>query len=148
VRDADVHDPPEGFDAKEVVPTGASREAISMGTKSSMTATLRQVVADRPARHPAGEPEQVSAGSGRKRHDTLSSARRALNHRLFFRAKGLLRAAIKERPDSAEPWYLLGVLYEAQHEPATARQAYETALQIDPGCAAAESRLMRLRFEK
>ena len=78
----------------------------------------------------------------------LSSAKRALNHRLFFRAEGLLKEAIKERPDSAEPWYLLGVLHEVQQQATAAREAYEAALRIDPGYEPAKLHLMKFNGAK
>ncbi|MDR3634779.1 MAG: tetratricopeptide repeat protein [Isosphaeraceae bacterium] len=76
--------------------------------------------------------------------DTLSSAKRALNHRLFFRAETLLREAIKERPGQAEPWYLRGVLRELQGKPRAACEAYRTALRIEPGNAPAKQHLANI----
>jgi DNA-binding NtrC family response regulator len=100
---------------------------------------LRRVVADVLARH-----DQDQNGSGRP-SDMLASAKRALNHRLFFRADALLREAIKEHPESAEPWYLLGVLMEVQNKPHAASEAYRSALSIDPDYWPAK--LHRLKFD-
>jgi cytochrome c-type biogenesis protein CcmH/NrfG len=76
----------------------------------------------------------------------LSSAKRALNHRLFHRAGVLLREAIKESPGSAEPRYLLGLLHEVEGEPGAASNAYRDALRVDPDYEPA--RLHLLRFQR
>ena len=117
--------------------------AIDFLAKPLTPETLRQVVADVLDRHPANEPEQVHAAASNAPRDLLSSAKRALNHRLFFRAEGLLREAIRERPDSAEAWYLLGVLHEVQHKQAAAKDAYHAALRIDPGYEPAKLHLLK-----
>jgi DNA-binding NtrC family response regulator len=122
--------------------------AIDFLAKPLTPEALRQVVAEVLARHPKDEPEQALAGTTRRPHDMLSSAKRALNHRLFYRAEGLLKEAMKERPGSAEPWYLLGVLHEVQLQTTAAREAYEAALRIDPGYEPAELQLLRLSRTK
>jgi CheY-like chemotaxis protein len=117
--------------------------AIDFLAKPLTPEALRQVVAEVLARHPRFEPHRELAENTLKARDLLSSAKRALNHRLFFRAEGLLKQAIKERPDLAEPHYLLGVLHELQLQPNAAREAYEAALQINPGYEPAKRHLMK-----
>jgi len=83
-------------------------------------------------------PSTGRAGAAPPR-DQAAAARYALERQAgaesspVRRAKRLLREAIKERPDAAEPWYLLGVLHEVEHRPAEAKKAYLAALGIDPG---------------
>jgi DNA-binding NtrC family response regulator len=122
--------------------------AIDFLAKPLTPEALRAVVADVLDRYPSGEPKPTSDAAGAERGDTLASAKRALNHRLFFRAEGLLRKAIKEHPDSAEPWYLLGVLHEVQHKPAAAREAYQAALRVNPGHEPAKLHIMKFAKEK
>jgi DNA-binding NtrC family response regulator len=122
--------------------------AIDFVAKPLTPEALRQVVADVLTRHRANEPQQVPAATAAEPREMLASAKRALNHRLFFRAEGLLKEAIKERPDSAEPWYLLGVLHEVQHKQAAAKDAYHAALRIDPGYEPAKLHLMKFRRDK
>jgi DNA-binding response OmpR family regulator len=127
--------------------------AIDFLAKPLSPDALRQVVADVLARHSGANsddetdaepvPPPVPAPRRRASRDTLASAKRALNHRLFFRAEALLREAIQEHPDSAEPLYLLGVLHEVQHEPTAARKAYEAALRIDRAFEPAKFHLMK-----
>jgi DNA-binding response OmpR family regulator len=127
--------------------------AIDFLAKPLSPDSLRKVVADVLVRHdeadddgddePAPGRAPVAAPRRTATRNLLSSAKRALNHRLFFRAEALLREAIKEHPGSAEPWYLLGVLHEVQHEPTPAREAYQAALRIDPGYEPAKFHLMK-----
>jgi DNA-binding NtrC family response regulator len=124
--------------------------AIDFLAKPLTPEALRRVVAEVLERHPSDDPEAVSTSGATARppRDMLSSAKRALNHRLFFRAEALLRTAIKDRPDSAEPWYLLGVLHEVQRKPRAAKEAYQAALRIDPGYEAAKFHLMKFSRER
>jgi len=122
--------------------------AIDFLAKPLTPEALRHVVAEVLARHPEDEPERDPAASTARPRDMLSSAKRALNHRLFFRAEGLLKEAIKEHPDLAEPWYLLGVLNEVQQLPKAAKDAYEMALRIDPGYEPAKLHLMKFPKER
>jgi DNA-binding NtrC family response regulator len=122
--------------------------AVDFLAKPLTPEELRSVVAEVLDRHLPGEPQTIANGAGGERRDMLSSAKRALNHRLFFRAEGLLNEAIKERPDSAEPWYLLGVLHEVQQEPRAARDAYQAALRINPAYEPAKLHLMKFPREK
>ena len=55
--------------------------------------------------------------------------------------------AIRVRPDSAEPWYLLGILHEVEKQPKAAKEAYQTALLIDPGYKLAILHLGKLDSE-
>jgi DNA-binding response OmpR family regulator len=125
--------------------------AIDFLAKPLTPEELRRVVAEVLARHPRDEsardpaPDPVPRTSKTQSRDMLTSAKRALNHRLFFRAEGLLREAIKEHPDSAEPWYLLGVLHEVQNKPRAAKEDYRSALRIDPGYEPAKFHLMKFR---
>ena len=107
--------------------------------------TLRRVVAEVLARHAQGEPRPARAAGAGRPPDALSSAKRALNHRLFQRARGLLLMAIAENPDSPEPHYLMGVLHELQHEPKAASRAYQDALRVDPDYEPAS--LHRMKFD-
>lgn len=122
----------------------AMREgAIDFLAKPLTPSTLRRVVADVLARH---EPDATEIGPARReprQRDMLSVAKRALNHRLFFRAETLLREAIKERPENAEAWYLLGVLREVQQKPKGAAEAYRNALRIEPDYQPAKLHLMK-----
>jgi DNA-binding NtrC family response regulator len=150
LREAGSHTPVVVITAHGSVPNAV--EAMKLGaidfvSKPLAPDALRQVVADVLARHPAATPAHDSDASVAAPHDMLATAKRALNHRLFYRAEGLLHEAIKERPGSAEPWYLLGVLHEVQQKPAAAKQAYEAALRIDPGYEAAKLHLMKFGKE-
>ena len=106
--------------------------AIDFLTKPMTPEALRRVVSEVLDRHAPAYIEPAVAPEARPRRDTLTSAKRALNHRLFHRAKALLREAIKEQPGSAEPWYLLGVLHEVLDHPRAAAHAYRTSHDIDP----------------
>jgi DNA-binding NtrC family response regulator len=121
--------------------------AIDFLSKPLTPEALRQVVAEVLARDADAESDSESETAPHRR-DLLSSAKRALNHRLFYRAAGLLREAINERPDSAEPWYLLGVLHEVEQKPAAAKEAYQAALRIDPGYEPAQFHLMKFQRRK
>jgi DNA-binding NtrC family response regulator len=132
--------------AQDTVPNAV--EAMKLGAidflgKPLTPDALRRVVAEVLARHPRNESTANVGAHAAPTHDMLSSAKRALNHRLFYRAESLLRAAIEERPDSPEPWYLLGILHEVQQKPAAAREAYEAALRINPNYEPAKLHLMR-----
>jgi DNA-binding response OmpR family regulator len=124
--------------------------AIDFLAKPLTPQALRRVVAEVLTRHPGdgAEDEPDDGTIARPGRDTLASAKRALNHRLFYRAEGLLRAAIGERPDEAEPWYLLGVLHEVQAKPAAAKVAYQAALRVDPGYEPAKLHLMKYFSER
>ncbi len=102
--------------------------AIDFLSKPMTPVALRRVVSEVLARH---EPAEI-APAPRPKRDLLTSAKRALNHRLFMRAKALLEEAIKEQPDAVEPWYLLGVLHEVQNNPRAAERAFRTAHELDP----------------
>jgi CheY-like chemotaxis protein len=119
--------------------------AIDFVSKPLTPETLRRVVAEVLARHAQGEPRPARAAGAGRPPDALSSAKRALNHRLFQRARGLLLMAIAENPDSPEPHYLMGVLHELQHEPKAASRAYQDALRVDPDYEPA--RLHRMKFD-
>lgn len=122
----------------------AMREgAIDFLSKPLTPTALRRVVADVLARHELDDPDPACTRSGERQYDTIAVAKRALNHRLFFRADALLHEAIKECPDNAEPWYLLGVLRELQRKPKAASEAYQHALQIEPDYLPAKLHLMK-----
>jgi DNA-binding NtrC family response regulator len=132
--------------AHDTVPNAV--EAMKLGAidflaKPLTPEVLRRVVADVLGRHARDEPKPVHTATKPWSRDLLSSAKRALNHRLFFRSEVILRAVIQERPDSAEPWYLLGVLREVQQRPRAAQEAYRAALRIDPGYEPAKFHLMK-----
>ena len=122
--------------------------AIDFLAKPLTPEALRQTVAEVLERHPKVEPHRDLAETTAKARDMLSSAKRALNHRLFYRAEGLLKEAIKERPDLAEPWYLLGVLHELQLQMKPARDAYEAALRVNSGYEPAKLHLMKFNTAK
>ena len=84
----------------------------------------------------------LERAAGRPR-SLLTSAKRALNHRLFHRAGVLLREAINEDPGSAEAHYLLGVLREVKGKPKAAAEAYRDALRVDPHYEPAKLHLMK-----
>jgi DNA-binding NtrC family response regulator len=113
--------------------------AIDFLSKPMTPEALRRVVSEVLARH-ARDDEPAP----RPRRDTLTSAKRALNHRLFQRAKALLQEAIKEVPDSAEPWYLLGVLHQMRNNPRAAAQAFQTAHKLDPEHEATKLKLFEI----
>jgi hypothetical protein len=77
------------------------------------------------------EPAAVRAGTGTPFPDSLTSAKRALRHRLLARARVLPREAIKEQPDSAEPRYLMGVVEEMRNKRRATCREYQTALRVD-----------------
>ena len=120
--------------------------AIDFLSKPLTPDALRRIVAEVLARHVEPAAGSAHPETAPRAHDMLSSAKRALNHRLFYRAEGLLREAIKEQPGSAEPWYLLGVLHEVQDHPRAAAEDYRSALRADPGYLPAKLHLMK--FER
>lgn len=122
----------------------AMREgAVDFIAKPLTPAALRQAVAAVLARHDQVTGESGSLVAGPRTHDTLSVAKRALNHRLFGRAERLLREVVKERAAKAEAWYLLGVLREVQQKPRAAIEAYQNALRSDPNYESAKLHLMK-----
>jgi len=126
--------------------------AIDFLAKPLTPEELRRLVADVLERHSHDDSAQDPAApvprtSTSPPRSMLSSAKRALNHRLFSRAGVLLREAIREQPDSAEAWYLLGVLRELKNKPRDAQEAYRSALRIDPEYEPARFHLMKLSRE-
>jgi len=98
-------------------------------------------------RHPRREPESVLATTTALGRALLSGATRALNRFLLSRARAVVLKAIRARPGSAEPWYLLGILHEVENQPKAAKEAYQTALLIDPGYKLAMLHLGKLLSE-
>ncbi len=122
----------------------AMREgAVDFLSKPLTPTALRQVVAEVLARQEMDASGAAHADHGERKFDMLSVAKRALNHRLFYRAEELLREAIHQHPDEAEPWYLLGVLREVQNKPRAASEAYRSAFGIDPNYLPAKLHLMK-----
>jgi DNA-binding NtrC family response regulator len=119
--------------------------AIDFLSKPLTPDALRLVVAEVLARD-GEEAGREGVESKRKPRSMLSSAKLALNHRLFHRAGVLLREAIKEDPGSAESLYLLGLLHEVEGRPRAASEAYRDALRVDPDYEPA--RLHVLRFPR
>lgn len=119
--------------------------AIDFLAKPLTPEALRKVVSEVMARHDDEAAERRTESTKPLHHHTLQSAKRALNHRLFFRAKALLRQAIQEDPDSAEPRFLMGVLHEVQDEHRAAVAEYRVALRLDPGFGPATSHLETLK---
>jgi DNA-binding NtrC family response regulator len=151
LRDAGNDVPVVIITAHDSVPNAV--EAMKLGAidflaKPMTPEALRRVVAEVLARDPRHDLVTAPSAATRPPRDMLSSAKRALNHRLFFRAEALLGEATKEHPDSAEPWYLLGVLHEAQHKSRAAEEAYRTALRIDPGYEPAKLHLMKFGIKQ
>jgi DNA-binding response OmpR family regulator len=122
--------------------------AIDFLAKPLTPEALRRVVAEVLARDPGSPSDQVPAATTAGPRDVLSSAKCALNHRLWFRAEALLHEAIKERPHSAEPWYLLGVLHEVQCKARAAKEAYLAALLVDPSYEPAKLHLLKFSREE
>jgi len=58
-----------------------------------------------------------------------------------------LREAIRLRPDYAEPWVNLGVIFATRGELEKAVSAFERALQIQPLVKGARDNLTRARAE-
>ncbi len=98
-------------------------------------------------RHPRRVPGLVLATTTVAGRDLLSSATKALNRFLLARARALVLKAIRVRPESAEPWYLLGILHEVEKQPKAAKEAYQAALLIDPGYKLALAHLRNLHSE-
>lgn len=119
--------------------------AIDFLSKPLTPDVLRRVVAEAFARNRGPKYSDVFE-SQRKARLMLTSAKRALSHRLFHRAGVLLREAIKEDSASAEPRYLLGLLHEVEHQPLAAFEAYHDALRVDPDYEPA--RLHLLKFQR
>ena len=117
--------------------------AIDFLPKPLTPGALRRVVAEVIARGDEGGKLKGAGGARRTPRGTLTSAKRALGHRLFHRARVLLREAIEEDPGSAEPHYLLGVLHEAEVRPKAASEAYREALRADPDYEPARLHLMK-----
>jgi DNA-binding NtrC family response regulator len=103
---------------------------------------LRRTLAGVLARDDDGAGEARGPAPDRPR-GLLTSAKRALRHRLYHRAGVLLREAIHEDPRSAEPRYLLGVLREVEGKGKAAAEAYRDALRVDPGYEPAKLHLMK-----
>jgi DNA-binding response OmpR family regulator len=123
--------------------------AIDFLSKPLTPEALRRVVTEVLERHDRRDapPPDLSASQPPPPRDLLTSAKRAINHRLFARAEVLLRREIADRPESAEPWYLLGVLREVQQRPRAAQEAYRKALEIVPGYEPARFHLMKFPCE-
>jgi DNA-binding NtrC family response regulator len=117
--------------------------AIDFLSKPLTPEALRRVVREVTARSDHVEQKPGHAEETRRPRNMLSSAKRALNHRLFDRADVLLHEAIQEEPTSPEPRYLLGVLYEVRNKPRAAVAAYQEALRIDPDYEPAKFHLMK-----
>ena len=98
-------------------------------------------------RRPRRELELVLATTTSLCCDLLSSATRVLNRFLHYRARALVEKAIRVRPESAEPWYLLGILHEVEKNPKAAKEAYQAALLIDPEYKLATFHLRKLHSE-
>ncbi len=77
----------------------------------------------------------------------VSSATKALNRFLLSGALTLVLKAIRARPESAELWYLLGILHELDNQPKAAKEAHQTALLVDPGYKHAMVHLRKLHSE-
>jgi Flp pilus assembly protein TadD len=52
--------------------------------------------------------------------------------------------AIQEEPSSAEPYYNLGIVYEARNDLEEAKQSYQKALEINPDHKKSEEHLAKL----
>ncbi len=118
--------------------------AIDFLAKPLTPDALRRAIAEVILRESVHRTE-VEAG---KPVSLLSSAKRALGHRLFHRAGVLLREAIKENPGTAEPRYLLGVLHELEGKARAASDAYRDALRVDPEYEPAKLDLMKFNVGK
>jgi CheY-like chemotaxis protein len=130
-------------DAVEAMKLGA----IDFLSKPVTPEELRRVTSEVVARHRdddrPGEPVRPAAP-----RSLLSSAKRALGHRLFHRAGALLYEAMREEPGSPEPRYLLGVLREVEGKPRAAAEAYRDALRVDPRYEPAKIHLMKFEGTK
>lgn len=116
--------------------------AIDFVPKPVTPDSLRRTVADVLARQEEDAEMNCQHSESRPR-GLLSSAKRALGHRLFYRAGGLLREVIREEPASAEARYLLGVLGEVEGKPTAAAEAYREALRVDPEYEPAKLHLLK-----
>jgi DNA-binding NtrC family response regulator len=117
--------------------------AVDFLSKPLTPDALRRVVAEVIAREGQGDEDELLGRAAGRPRSLLTSAKRALSHRLFHRAGVLLREAIKEAPGSAEPRYLLGVLREVEGKPRAAAEAYRDALRVDPDYEPAKLHLMK-----
>lgn len=72
----------------------------------------------------------------------LAEAYRSLGR--FDEATGLMQQEIARLPQSAAPYYMLGLLARQQNKPAEARQAFEKAAELNPGNASTLEQLVDL----
>ncbi|MDR3639305.1 MAG: response regulator [Isosphaeraceae bacterium] len=117
--------------------------AVDFLSKPLTPDSLRQAVADVLARADEDDVVEDIGQAAVRPPSLLSSAKRALGHRLFFRAGALLREAVKQEPGSAEARYLLGVLHEVEGKPKAAAEAYRDALRVDPNYEPAKMHLLK-----
>ena len=115
--------------------------AIDFLAKPMTPEALRQVVAEVLARHAEVDPSRAGPHRAAKPATMLSMRQAGTESSPVLPAEGLLKEAIKEHPDSAEPWYLLGVLHELQLQPGR-DEAYE-ARSGRPGYEPAKLHLMK-----
>lgn len=119
--------------------------AIDFLSKPIIPDALRHAVDEVIEREEQADFETASLRPADRPRSLLLSAKRAMSHRLFYRADSLLREVIAEDPSSAEPRYLLGVLRELEGKPRAAADAYRGALHVDPNYEPAKLHLMRFQ---
>lgn len=117
--------------------------AVDFLSKPLTPDALRRAIADVLAREDEPDDNGDENANATRPWDLLSSAKRALRHRLLRRADTLLHAVVKRDPGLAEPRYLLGVLREIEGRPKAAVEAYREALRVDPNYEPAKLHLMK-----
>ena len=75
--------------------------------------------------------------------DYIMLAKNAINKRDFSKAKEMLQEATSVNSEKPEPFNLLGIIYEMQHNQAEAMKMYRAALALDPGYKPANDNIER-----
>ena len=119
---------PDSADAAEI----AGRIAVARGDAAAAIGQLSRAI--------ALAPDSLDA------HLTLAHVHAEAGD--IDRARAVLTGFAKNHPDAAAPRTALGIIEEAAGRPREARQAFETALTLDPREAVAAGRLARIYLEE
>ena len=80
--------------------------------------------------------------------ETLQRARGLLEHGALREASNVLETLLKQHPENADGWTLLGVVRVQQKEPAKAEKCFRQALSIQPNLTSAQTNLGHLLLEE